>query len=146
MLAKGFEIHVRGEVPPDLLDELEHLTAVEVPAETVLKGVLPDQSALFGVLARLQDLGLELIEVRRLGSDWVFCPDRRPRTHWPGRTVSPGRPRCQGQAASQRDRWGGWASGTLGGPRGLQPTRHRDRADQQWSEIRGPYRAFTNAA
>jgi hypothetical protein len=67
VLAKGFEIHVRGEVPPDLLDELEHLTAVEVPAETVLKGVLPDQSALFGVLARLQDLGLELIEVRRLG-------------------------------------------------------------------------------
>jgi hypothetical protein len=52
---------------PDLLDELEHLTAVEVPAETVLRGVLPDQSALFGVLARLQNLGLELIEVRRLG-------------------------------------------------------------------------------
>jgi len=67
VLAKRFEIHVRGEVPLDLLDELEHLTAVEVPAETVLKGVLPDQSALFGVLARLQDLGLELIEVRRLG-------------------------------------------------------------------------------
>ncbi len=66
MLAKAFEIHVRGEVSPDLLDELEHLTAVEVPAQTVLKGVLPDQSALFGVLARLQDLGLELIEVRRL--------------------------------------------------------------------------------
>ena len=66
-LAKRFEIHVRGEVPLDLLDELEHLTAVEVPAETVLKGVLPDQSALFGALARLQDLGLELIEVRRLG-------------------------------------------------------------------------------
>ena len=67
MLAKGFEIHVRGEMPPDLLEELDHLTAVEVPAQTVLKGVLPDQSALFGVLARLQDLGLELIEVRRLG-------------------------------------------------------------------------------
>ena len=66
MLAKGFEIHVRGEVAPGLLDELEHLTAVEVPAQTVLRGVLPDQSALFGVLARLQDLGLELIEVRRL--------------------------------------------------------------------------------
>ena len=66
MLAKAFEIHVRGEVSPYLLDELEHLTAVEVPAQTVLKGVLPDQSALFGVLARLHDLGLELIEVRRL--------------------------------------------------------------------------------
>jgi hypothetical protein len=66
VLAKAFEIHVCGEVPPDLLDELEHLTAVEVPAQTVLKGVLPDQSALFGMLARLQDLGLELIEVQRL--------------------------------------------------------------------------------
>jgi hypothetical protein len=66
VLAKAFEIHVCGEVPPDLLDELEHLTAVEVPAQTVLKGVLPDQSALFGVLTRLQDLGLELIEVQRL--------------------------------------------------------------------------------
>jgi hypothetical protein len=66
VLAKAFEIHVRGELRPDLLDELEHLTAVDVPAQTVLKGVLPDQSALFGVLARLQDLGLELIEVRRL--------------------------------------------------------------------------------
>jgi hypothetical protein len=66
VLAKAFEIHVRGEVPPDLLDELEHLTAVEVPAQTVLKGVLPDQSALFGMLTRLQDLGLELIEVQRL--------------------------------------------------------------------------------
>lgn len=29
MLANGFEIHVRGEVPRDLLDELEHVTAVE---------------------------------------------------------------------------------------------------------------------
>jgi hypothetical protein len=65
VLAKGFEIHVRGEVPPELIDELEHLTAVEVPAETVISGLLPDQAALFGVLARLQDLGLELIEVRR---------------------------------------------------------------------------------
>ena len=37
VLAKAFEIHVRGELPHDLLDELEHLTAVEVPAQTVLK-------------------------------------------------------------------------------------------------------------
>jgi len=32
----------------------------------VLTGVLPDQSALYGVLNRLQALGLELVEVRRL--------------------------------------------------------------------------------
>jgi hypothetical protein len=67
VLAKGYEIHVRGQVPSDVLEELEHLTVVDEPAVTVLTGVLPDQSALFGVLARLQDLGLELIELRRLG-------------------------------------------------------------------------------
>ena len=67
MLAKGYEIHVRGQVPSDVLEELEHLAVVDEPAVTVLTGVLPDQSALFGILARLQDLGLELIELRRLG-------------------------------------------------------------------------------
>jgi hypothetical protein len=67
VLPKGYEIHVRGQVPSDVLDELEHLTVVDEPAVTVLTGVLPDQSALFGILARLQDLGLELIELRRLG-------------------------------------------------------------------------------
>jgi hypothetical protein len=67
VLPKGYEIHVRGQVPSDVLEELEQLTVVDEPAVTVLTGVLPDQSALFGVLARLQDLGLELIELRRLG-------------------------------------------------------------------------------
>jgi hypothetical protein len=34
--------------------------------ETLLIGSLEDQSALYGVLAHLEALGLELIEVRRL--------------------------------------------------------------------------------
>ena len=67
MLAQVFEIHVRGELPPEVLEELADLTVYHEPAVTVLTGELPDQSALFGVLARLQDLGLELIEVRRVG-------------------------------------------------------------------------------
>jgi hypothetical protein len=66
VLSKGYEIHISGQVPPDVLEELEYLAVVDEPAVTVLTGVLPDQSALFGVLARLQDLGLELIELRRL--------------------------------------------------------------------------------
>jgi len=32
-------------------------------SETVLDGQLPDQSALFGVLGRIEALGLELLEV-----------------------------------------------------------------------------------
>lgn len=66
MLARTFEIHIRGSVPEDAREDFEYLTAIVVPAETVLRGELPDQSALFGVLLRLQALGLELIEVRRV--------------------------------------------------------------------------------
>jgi hypothetical protein len=36
------------------------------PERTLLRGPLPDQAALFGVLAMARLLGLELIEVRRL--------------------------------------------------------------------------------
>jgi hypothetical protein len=34
--------------------------------ETVLTGLLTDRSALFGVLAQIEALGLELIEIRRI--------------------------------------------------------------------------------
>jgi hypothetical protein len=36
------------------------------PERTLLRGRLPDQAALFGILAMARRLGLELIEVRRL--------------------------------------------------------------------------------
>ena len=66
MLAKSFEIHFHGDCPKDVLEDFEYLTVVEVPTQTVLRGVVPDQSALYGVLNRLHALGLELVEVRRL--------------------------------------------------------------------------------
>ncbi len=43
-----------------------------IPAEersnkgTILRGSLPDQAALFGLLGRLRDLNLTLVEVRRI--------------------------------------------------------------------------------
>jgi hypothetical protein len=64
VLAKIYEIHIRGRLPEGVLDEFEYLTVVDVPTETVLTGTLPDQSSLFGVMARLQNLGLEILELR----------------------------------------------------------------------------------
>jgi hypothetical protein len=43
----------------------EELNVAIVPARTVLRGWLPDQAALLGVLTRARLLGLELVEVRR---------------------------------------------------------------------------------
>jgi hypothetical protein len=39
------------------------------PAETILYGTLQDQSALFGLLLRIHDFGLQVLEVRRLAED-----------------------------------------------------------------------------
>ena len=63
-MSMAFEIHVRGAVAQEELENFEYLPAVTAPAETILTGVLPDQSALYGIINRLQSLGLELVEVR----------------------------------------------------------------------------------
>jgi hypothetical protein len=42
--------------------------------ETVLTGLLEDRSALFGVLAQVEALGLELVEVRQIRAR---SPDRK---------------------------------------------------------------------
>jgi hypothetical protein len=39
--------------------------------ETVLTGSLEDQSAVYGVLAQVEALGLELVELRRVGPPTV---------------------------------------------------------------------------
>ena len=62
------EIVVRGLLSETLLAAFPTLSAETHGAETVLAGALPDQAALYGVLARIEALGLELIEVRRMHS------------------------------------------------------------------------------
>jgi hypothetical protein len=66
VVERWYEIHVRGEIPAEALAEFEGLTTLLEPAETVISGPVADQAALQGVLARVQALGLELVEVRRL--------------------------------------------------------------------------------
>jgi hypothetical protein len=44
----------------------EGMNASVEPVETVLHGPVQDQAALYGLLDRIQALGLELVEVRRL--------------------------------------------------------------------------------
>lgn len=61
-----YEIIVRGEAGPTVCSAFEDLAVTIEGGLTTLSGELPDQAALFGVLARVQDLGLELVEVSHL--------------------------------------------------------------------------------
>jgi monoterpene epsilon-lactone hydrolase len=60
-----YEIRVRGLLGETLLSAFPGLRARALGTETVLTGPLRDQAALFGVLGRIEALGLELLEVRR---------------------------------------------------------------------------------
>jgi hypothetical protein len=65
-----YEIRVSGLVPPSVLVEIEGVQAAVEPVQTVLRAPVVDQSALHGIVNRLQTVGLELIEVRRLNDQF----------------------------------------------------------------------------
>ena len=60
-----YEIRVRGHLGATLLGAFPGLHAETQRGDTVLAGALPDQAALHGVLAQVEALGLDLLEVRR---------------------------------------------------------------------------------
>jgi monoterpene epsilon-lactone hydrolase len=72
--ADQYQIRVNGHLGPTLLEAFPALVFQQEGAETVLTG-LPDAAALYGVLAEIEVLGLDLLEVRKV---------RPPRLQDPG--------------------------------------------------------------
>jgi hypothetical protein len=66
VVAADYEIRVKGALSETAQAAFEDFTAAVHPAETVMRGRIRDQAELHGMLERLQSLGLELIEVRRV--------------------------------------------------------------------------------
>jgi len=66
MTSSYYEIRVVGILPPEALLDYEKLDATVQPVGTVVHGRLPDQAALQGLLARLELLGVQVLEVRRV--------------------------------------------------------------------------------
>jgi hypothetical protein len=61
-----YEIRVRGHLGAAMQHAFPALRAEIRNEDTFLRGALADQSALYGVLAQIEALGLELLELRRL--------------------------------------------------------------------------------
>jgi hypothetical protein len=59
-----FEIRLKGRLDPGWSEWFEGLAVTnEGTGQTVLHGSLPDQAALFGILLKIRDLGLQLLSV-----------------------------------------------------------------------------------
>ena len=67
---KRVEIRITGRIDEDWADWFGDLEIAHTEEdETVLTGTVSDQSALYGLLARLRDLGLALISVESKEAD-----------------------------------------------------------------------------
>ena len=64
-----YEIRVRGRLGPTALSAFPSMVSESKAGETVLSGLLQDRSALFGVLAQIEALGLDLVELRQIPSE-----------------------------------------------------------------------------
>lgn len=70
----NYQIRVRGVLGRTMRGAFPALRARTDGDDTVLTGALPDQAALYGVLSRIEALGLELLEVRRESPGDVTSP------------------------------------------------------------------------
>ena len=61
-----YTFRVRGRLGPTLVAALHPLEVVPPEVETTLRGEVTDQAALHGLMARLEQLGLEIVDLRRL--------------------------------------------------------------------------------
>jgi hypothetical protein len=68
MTVRDYEIRVSGEFGRRHRAAFEDLTISVCSGQTLLSGRLPDQAALYGVLRRLEDLGLEIVDIHSVVS------------------------------------------------------------------------------
>jgi len=62
-----YTIRIRGRLGATALSAFPTMMSELEGSETVLTGLLKDRSAVFGVLAQIEALGLDLVELRQIG-------------------------------------------------------------------------------
>jgi hypothetical protein len=93
-----YEIRIKGRLSESLLAAFEGLTTTVQPVATVLSGEVQDQAALYGLLDRIQSLGLELVELRSVAPGSL------------GYRVGRGEDACHGGEQPEPTRAGRWRS------------------------------------
>ena len=63
---KLYSIRVRGHLGATCLAAFPEMVSQQRGEDCILTGLVPDCSALFGILTQVEALGLELVEIRRL--------------------------------------------------------------------------------
>ena len=61
-----YTIRIRGRIGATALSAFPTMEPELTGSETVLTGWLKDQAAVFGVIAQIEGLGLELLELRQI--------------------------------------------------------------------------------
>ena len=62
----AYQIHLKGVLDSSWSDWFGGFSIAVQGDETILVGVVPDQPALHGILAKISDLGLSIISVNKL--------------------------------------------------------------------------------
>ena len=70
---KSYELRVNGRLGRESASWFEDMTlAVDestTPVQTIIRGDIRDEAALYGLISRIRDLGLTLLSVQRLDSE-----------------------------------------------------------------------------
>ena len=78
--AGRYEIRLKGHLDDRWAAWFDGLSlSRESDGTTILRGPIPDQAALHGLLQRVRDTGLSLVSVIRLETDQAELPTNEPR-------------------------------------------------------------------
>ena len=81
----SYTIRIRGRLGATALSAFPTMVSELKCGETLLTGSFEDRSALFGVLAQIEALGLELLEVRQITEE----PTSQRKSPSSGEDISP---------------------------------------------------------
>ena len=72
-----YTIRIKGRLGATALSAFPTMLSELKGSETVLTGLLEDRSAVFGVVAQIEALGLELLELRQIQGESEIARVRR---------------------------------------------------------------------